>query len=205
MAKIKKVKIPLSAVQGKFGITDASRGLDTGMQAEIRYSYPNNVYVAPKKHTRTRSAAQIARSSRYCLCDQRWKEIGSQKMANVRAWYMWTYGLKSVHLSNYHLWMRVCLNNSLEGDLFFPFCWAGRYIYRNTGTSVIPAQPVALNGVPFRDPSGTDNEVHQLRGLRMDSEPVPRTVVAPGRIIIAGPSLQPGSFISYMVYAYADL
>ncbi|MDO9357146.1 MAG: hypothetical protein Q7T55_25835 [Solirubrobacteraceae bacterium] len=204
MAKIPLCKAPV-ALESGFGHWDATRGRDGGLCQVVVDTPQGLVYKEKTRAVRKRSPKQIARGQRYCDCDEKWKEMSIAKMQRVRKWYLWTYNLKSTNLSNYHIWMRVCLKGWLEGDLFFPFCWAGKYRYLNDTGEILPARRVWLLDVPWLDSEGTDNEVHQLRGLRMDDHPVPRIVIAPGTLEISGPSLQPGSYIEYMVYAYADL
>jgi hypothetical protein len=196
---------PFTGLSGPLKITDKSRGLDPAAAAAARKAtYHWQVYVK-KARVKKRSPAQIARAARYCYCDQAWTAISSQKMLHIKKWWLWARDLAAWQLPAYQTWMHGCLKNLPEMDLFYVFCWSGRYKYSNITDDIIPSQAIRLLDVPYLDSSGTDNEVWTLLPNTSLGENVSRVVVTPGTLEIIMPDVPPGGVLRWDVYSYPEM
>lgn len=202
MAKI-KAKAPFSGFSGAIGTTDKSRGRGGGSVVLSKLPKQKWLLRVKKVKEKKRSPKQIARDQRYCFCDQRWKMMRSDRMFRLVSWWMWARNLKQWQYPAYQTWMHGCLKSLPEMDLFYVFCWVGRYRFTNETGANLPSQAIRLLDVRYLDSSGTDNEVWTLLPNSFLGENVPRDVVAPGTLEIIMPALPPGGSLAWDVYSYA--
>ena len=207
-----KVAFPLDGLTGVLWGTDNTIGIDPGLASALRKiengrpgdknNRPMTQLYVVKAKTKTRSPAQIARTTVYCNCDKSWKYMRSDKMLHIVNWWMWAHGLPAWHLPGYQTWMHGCMKALPEMTLYYNYCWTGRYKLTNGGVTTFPSQAIRLLHVPFLNPAGTDNEVWTLLDNSFLGVVVARTVIAPGTLEIVIPSMLPGTSLRWDVYSY---
>jgi len=202
MAKVTKFNFPFSGVLGKYGNVDASRGRDPGISAGFVKQQGQTVYSAPVPHHTPVNPARQARAKIYCDCDCGWKNFPEMCKDRVVAWWGWVTGNSKWRLPSYQTYMQICLQEAPELPLFVKYCWIGTYRIFNSKDTNLLNQSVTLAGVPYRGGIGDDNEVWtKLPDGRLGVQ-IPRTVTAPGFIVIDVPVIPAHTSRYWDVYAY---
>jgi hypothetical protein len=80
------------------------------------------------------SVARHAQVEKYCKCDVRYKGLDALRKDRLKLWYTTMMAVKSISLTAYNLWMKICLLAWPELALFVDYCFYGRWeIFSHTG------------------------------------------------------------------------
>jgi len=205
MAKIMKFRTPFGIISGLFGRKDVSRGIDRGMRLLI---YGKKAPI----HMRTKTTAApnttpgwFKRSKKYCECDENWKYLDATRISRIVAAWTWATGRVRHPLPAYHIWMKLCLQNRAEANLYSAYCWIGRYRYANTTGAILEEHSIRLGSIPWSTPETSGREVWAIdpKGyIKRDTEAVPHIIIEPGIIEITVDTMGPDEIKRWDVYAY---
>lgn len=83
------------------------------------------------------SVARHAQVEKYCKCDVRYKGLDALRKDRLVLWYTTMMWIKSISLTAYALWMKICLLAWPELSLFVDYCYYGRWEIFNENSYAI--------------------------------------------------------------------
>lgn len=146
MAKATKTEIPIDSTTGRIGRTDNTIGRDRGFAVNMTDNTADGSVKLSTKRTVTKggSSARHAQVGKYCKCDVRYKGLDALRKDRLTLWYKTMLWIKSVYLTPYMLWMKVCLLAWPELSLFVDYCFYGRWRVYNPNAFPLEGVSVTL-------------------------------------------------------------
>lgn len=224
MAKGRPGKI-IDSISGSIQGVDRTIGRDKGFIAVIRKNptpsktdktHGLTVTIAAQKVPNTQgSSARHERTRIYCDCDKFYQGIADQKRLFLLRWWLHVSARAAPQLSNYTVWMKICLKNLIEKDVFMNYAWVSRYSVTNPGPDAWTDQQVQCSNIPTQFPGGSDASAFQLVTVATEKDGTmlePRMIWAQLSLsmtsdhqgLVTIPSLAPGASMLIDIYSYAQ-
>ena len=222
MAKT-KVKFPLDSIGGSIQGNDRTIGRDKGYAATIRdidaatagtgNNRPRSQLIALTAPTRGGSDARHDRAAIYCACDKFYSLLDVAKRAFIEPWWKAVSERRITSLSAHSIWMKICLKNLTEYDVFPRMSWCSRFSVTNNSALAWENRVVVFQDIPTYQIDGQDVEVYRLLAVttvknkitfdpRMIDYRLVHDVTERGKASVTIPALPPGASMLVDVYSY---
>ncbi len=224
MAKGKPGQI-IDLISGAIQGIDRTIGRDKGFLSVIRknpkptkndktHGYSITI-AATKTPTTQGSKARHDRATVYCGCDKFYQGITDEKRAYLLPWWIKASGKAAPNLSNYTVWMKICLKNLIEKTVFMNYVWLSRYSVTNDTDEAWTDVQVQCSEIPTNYPDHSDASAFQLTLISVEKD---GTMLDPKMIwtqltlsmtsetqgLVTVPSLAPGATMLIDIYSYAQ-
>ena len=222
MAKT-KIDFPLDSIGGTIQGNDRTIGRDKGYAATLRqiasgtagdlHNQPKSQLIALKAPTRGGSTARHDRAQIYCSCDKFYSLLDVAKRAFLKPWWKAVTDKGIVSMSAHSIWMKICLKNLIEADVFPRMSWCSRFSVTNNSALAWENEDVIFDNIPTFQADGQDLEVYKLlimttkKGTvtydpRMIDFRLVHDVSERGKATVTIPALPPGASMLVDVYSY---
>ena len=137
-------KFPLDKITGVLGKVDRSVSRAKGLGLNISSGRKTSILGVKTQRTATRSEGQKARSATYCGCDCDWKDLSLAKRAFLKIYHSQVRQLPTQHMTDYLMWMSLCMSAAWENNLFLLDSYVSRYVIHNDSGGPWTSKQISL-------------------------------------------------------------
>lgn len=191
-------------IKGVLGKTDNTIGISPALKVNVQNRQEGMRLQKKTAMPKGGSPARHERSRIYCACDAEYKTVFETKMAYLRAYYLAQHELTKIDLTDFQIFMKLCLGARPEKALFEEFSYFSRYFIQNNTATDWDNFIVRLTGIPIKRGDGKDVMIFYTDELFDITTEAGHKIDAPMSALVKVSIKAGGGFLILDLYSYSD-